>query len=64
MILSRLFKTYKKGYLGVLKFNLMSKDFNNIIALGGIKGCNLKSVRMTRVVGIAMRSELKNKPFA
>ena len=64
VVLSRLFKTYKKGYLGVLKFNLMSKDFNNIIALGGIKGSNLKSVKMTRVVGIAMRSELRNKPFA
>ena len=42
----------------------MSKGFNNIIALGGIKDSNLKSVKMTRVVGIAMRSELKNKPFA
>ena len=43
IILSRLFKTKKKGYLGVIKFNLLTRPFTNLVALGGIKITNIKS---------------------
>tara|TARA_B100000963_G_C22636451_1_gene677873 strand:- start:317 stop:844 length:528 start_codon:yes stop_codon:yes gene_type:complete len=63
IILSRLFDTYKKGCLGVLKFNLISQKFGNIIALGGIKTKNIKALKMINVVGAAIKSDIDNKPF-
>ncbi|WP_075522210.1 thiamine phosphate synthase [Candidatus Pelagibacter communis] len=46
-------KNYKKE-LGVIKFNLLSKNTKKkIIALGGIKNKNLKKLKMTKSVGFA-----------
>jgi len=66
MILSRLFKTvyqYKKGYLGVIKFNLLNKIINKkIIALGGINNQNLLKLNMVKSDGFALLSSIKKKP--
>jgi thiamine monophosphate synthase len=63
IVLSRLFKTNKKGYLGVTKFNLLTRDTKfSYIALGGIKKKNFNKIQIVNAKGIAMMSELKNKP--
>ena len=61
IILSRLFKTKKKGYLGVIKFNLLAGSFNNLVALGGIKISNIRKLQMLRISGFASESELKKE---
>ena len=63
IFLSRLFKTdykYKKGFLGKIKFNLLSRTFSGkYIALGGIKEKNFSHVKDLNVSGIAMSSDKK-----
>ena len=63
IFLSRLFKTdykYKKGFLGKIKFNLLSRTFSGkYIALGGIKEKNFSHVKDLNISGIAMSSDKK-----
>ena len=64
IIFSRLFKTdynNKKGYLGVVKFNL-TKNFYNIVPLGGIRIGNLNKLKIVNCNSFAVLSELKKKP--
>ena len=61
IILSRLFKKKKKGYLGVIKFNLLAGSLNNLVALGGIKISNIRKLQMLRISGFASESELKKE---
>ena len=66
IFLSRLFMTsyrYKKGYLGVIKynlFNLFRKE--DVIPLGGIRLHNLNKLQMVNCSSIALLSEIKKKP--
>jgi thiamine-phosphate pyrophosphorylase len=66
IFLSRLFDTSyknKKGNLGVVKFNLISKKYNcKIIPLGGIRNSNLNKLNMLTSEGLALLSEVKKKP--
>ena len=63
IFLSRLFKTsykYKKGYMGKIKFNLLSRNFvKNFIALGGINKKNFSHVKDLKISGIALSSDKK-----
>ncbi len=63
IFLSRLFKTnykYKKGFLGKVKFNLLSQNFStNFIALGGIKEKNFSHLKDLNISGIALSSDKK-----
>ncbi len=66
LIFSRLFKTnykFKKGYLGIVKFNLF-KIFNNfdLIPLGGINVTNLNKLKSSSFTAFAVLSEIKKKP--
>ena len=66
IILSRLFKTsykHKKNNLGVLKFNLIKKNYSiNFIPLGGINSFNLLKLNLVRSNGLALLAEVKKKP--
>ena len=66
IILSRLFKTsyqYKKGYFGIVKFNLLKKNYLiNIVPLGGINTFNLLKLNLVKSDGFALLSEVKKKP--
>ena len=66
IFLSRLFETsykYKKGYFGVIKFNLIKKKYNlDIVPLGGIKNSNLNKLNIVNSEGFALLSEIKKKP--
>ena len=66
IIFSRLFDTSyknKKGFLGVIKFNLFKKcTKKNLVPLGGIKISNLNKVNMVDCNSIACLSEIKKKP--
>ena len=66
VILSRLFKTdykNKRGYLGVIRFNLIiNNEKNNIIPLGGIRLNNLNYLKIVRTNSFAILSEIKKKP--
>ena len=62
IVFSRLFKTKKKGYLGIVKFNLVTRKYNNIIVLGGINSSNYKKIKMLACVGFALQSDLLKKP--
>ena len=66
IILSRLFKTsypYKKGNLGIIRFNLLTKNYQiNIIPLGGINKLNLLKLNLVNSEGLALLSEVKKKP--
>ncbi len=63
IILSRLFKTYKAGFLNIIKFNnLTLNQKTSFIALGGINHSNYKKLKIVNCLGIAMLSEQKNKP--
>ena len=66
IIFSRLFKTNyinKKGFLGVIKFNLLKLTFNkNIIPLGGISNKNLLKLNLINSQGFAVLSAVKKKP--
>ena len=61
---SPIFKTYKKKYLGVIRFNLLNlTNRSKIIALGGINENNIKKLRLTKSVGFASISWIKkNRP--
>ena len=66
IIISRLFETsykYKKGYLGVVRFNLLSLSRQeNLIPLGGIKLSNLNKLNIVKCNSIALSSEIIKKP--
>jgi thiamine-phosphate pyrophosphorylase len=63
IVFSRLFKTYKKGFYDVVKFNLIaSQSKKKLVALGGINKLNYKKLKMVNCVGFAVLKEVKNKP--
>ena len=63
IFVSRLFNTEgKKGSLGIVRFNLLTKNYNGIIALGGINQKNIKKIKLLKCQGYAIKSELKNRP--
>tara|TARA_B110000971_G_scaffold108640_1_gene111270 strand:- start:526 stop:1086 length:561 start_codon:yes stop_codon:yes gene_type:complete len=66
IFLSRLFKTNykdKKGYLGLVKFNLLALKYKiAIVPLGGIKYSNLNKLNFVNSNGLALLSEIKKKP--
>jgi len=66
IILSRLFKTSyknKRSYFGVIKFNLITKNYSiKIVPLGGIDEFNLLKLNMLNSQGLALLSEIKKKP--
>ncbi len=63
IFLSPLFKNQKNSnYLGVIKFNLIKKNFKNkFIALGGINNKNINLLKMIDIYGYAAISHFKNK---
>ena len=65
---SRLFETtykYKKGFLGVVKFNLLRLSRKeNLIPLGGIRLSNLNKLSTIKCDSIALSSEIIKKPNA
>ena len=63
VILSRLFKSKKKGFLGIVKFNLIIGNFSNLIALGGINLNNYNKLKMLNIKGFASESGLKREFF-
>jgi len=66
IILSRLFNTaykYKRGFYGIVKFNLLIKNFLvDFVPLGGINGLNLLKLNLVNTKSFALFSELKKKP--
>ena len=66
IILSRLFETSyknKKNHLGVIKFNLITKNYPvKIVPLGGINEFNLLKLNMVNSKSMASLSEIKKKP--
>ncbi len=65
ILLSKLFIVdydRKAPYLGIVKFNNLSKISKKIIPLGGIKINNLNSLRSIICEGLAIFSEVKKKP--
>ena len=66
IIFSRLFKTsyqHKKGYLGIIRYNLMANSFRNqLIPLGGIKISNLNKLKNVKCDAFTIFSEVKKKP--
>ena len=61
IILSRIFETEKPGFLNVVKFNSIANSFKKIIALGGIRNTNYKKIKMTKCVGVAVKSAFVEK---
>ena len=63
IFVSPLFKNNKKKkYLGVIKFNLIVKNFNGkFIALGGINNKNLSKLKMLKIIGFAGIDYFKTK---
>jgi len=63
---SRLFKTsykFKKGFLGVVKFNLLNLSRKeNLTPLGGIRLSNLNQLKLVSSSSFALMSEVKKKP--
>ena len=63
IFLSRIFETkyrFKKGFLGVTKFNLLTRRFRtNFIALGGINLKNFNQIKNLNIMGLAMSSDKK-----
>jgi len=63
IILSRLYNTfnpYKKGFIGKVRFNLLSRIFDSkFIALGGINAKNFSHVNNLNTVGCAISSDKK-----
>ena len=61
IFISPIFKTDKnKKFLGIVKFNLLSKySKKEIVSLGGINANNLKKIRLTKSKGIASISWIK-----
>ena len=66
IIFSRLFKVsdpLKKGFLGVIKFNLFKLSRKeNLVPLGGINLSNLTKLKMVKSNSFALLSEIKKKP--
>ena len=63
IILSRLFKSEKLGFLDIVKFNFLTLGVNtDFIALGGINKTNYKKLAMVNCIGAAMKSEVLRKP--
>ena len=66
IIFSRLFETsykYKKGFLGVIRFNLLNLKREEYLApLGGITFSNLNKLKMINCDSIVLFSEIKKKP--
>lgn len=66
IIFSRLFKvsySFKKGFLGVVKFNLFKLSRReNLVPLGGINLFNLNKLKMVKSNSFAILSEIKKKP--
>ena len=62
IFISQLFKIIKTNkYLGVIKYNLLSKyAYNENIALGGINKNNIKKIRMVNCKGFAGIKYFKN----
>ena len=52
----------KKGSLGIVRFNLLTRNYNGIIALGGINQKNIKKIKLVKCQGYAIKSELRNRP--
>ena len=67
IIFSRLFATsynYKKGFLGVIKFNLLKLSRKeNLVPLGGIRLSNLNKLSTVKCDSIALSSEIIKKPI-
>ncbi len=63
IFLSRLFQTkylYKKGHLGKVKFNLLTRKVSaSFVALGGIKKENFNQIKNLNINGIAIQSDKK-----
>ena len=63
---SRLFKTdysFKKGHLGVVRYNLISRNYRRkLIPLGGIRITNLNKLKTVNCESLALMSEVKKKP--
>ena len=63
IVLSRIFKTsnkFKKGFLGTIKFNLLTRNFSQkFIALGGINEKNFKLLNQLDIHGCAMYGDKK-----
>ena len=66
ILLSRLFETsykYKKGFMGVVKFNLFSKlTRTSLTPLGGINFKNLNKLKDVNCENIALSSLIIDKP--
>ena len=66
IIYSRLFKTnylYKKGYLGIIKFNILSlRTKVKLVPLGGINYKNLCKLNIVNSDSFACLSAIKKKP--
>ena len=66
IIFSRLFEVsspFKKGYMGVIKFNLFRLSRReNLVPLGGINLSNLNKLKMVKSNSFALLSEIKKKP--
>lgn len=67
IILSRLFKTTYKNkidFLGVIKFNLLSRLTNvSLTSLGGINLNNLNNLKNVNCENVALSSLIKNKSY-
>ena len=65
IIFSKLFLVnYDKNAktLGVIKFNNLLKENNNLVPLGGININNLNKLKIINSKGFAIMSEIKKKP--
>ncbi len=66
ILFSRLFETsykYKRGFLGVVRYNLFTTLKNkNLVPLGGIRLSNLNKLQMVKCSSFALLSEIKKKP--
>ena len=66
IMLSRLFRTSyknKKSYLGIIKFNLIRKNYlHNLVPLGGINSSNILKLNIVNTNGFGLLSEIKKKP--
>jgi len=66
VVLSRLFKVDKKdkkGFLNIIKFNLICQKYNiKILPLGGIKEKNLLKLNLLKADSFALLNEIKKKP--
>ena len=66
VIFSRLFEVsspFKKGFMGVIKFNLFRLSRKeNLVPFGGINLSNLNKLKMVKSSSFALLSEIKKKP--